>query len=80
MKNQENGSAFFFQTTLEVLGGKKADYFLQEIHEGYCVNHLGNMVLARKALLVGFFWSTMKKNVVVIVKKCQNFQRRANMQ
>ncbi|XP_075515490.1 uncharacterized protein LOC142550140 [Primulina tabacum] len=51
----------FSKPLLKCLGPKEADYVLREIHEGCCGNHLGSIALARKALMAGFFWSTMKK-------------------
>ncbi|XP_073137017.1 uncharacterized protein [Henckelia pumila] len=40
----------------------EANYVLREIHEGSCGSHLGSLALARKALLAGFFWPTMRKD------------------
>lgn len=41
---------------------------------------MDNIALARKAMLVGFLWPTMKKDAYAGVKKCQSFQRHDNIQ
>ncbi|XP_073120721.1 uncharacterized protein [Henckelia pumila] len=70
----------FSQPLLKCLGSDEANYVLREIHEGCCGNHLGSIALARKALLAGFFWPTMKKDASALVNSCYNFQRHANLQ
>ncbi|XP_073130883.1 uncharacterized protein [Henckelia pumila] len=52
----------FSQPLLKCLGPNEANYVLREIHEGSCGSHLGSLALARKALLAGFFWPTMRKD------------------
>ncbi|XP_073130839.1 uncharacterized protein [Henckelia pumila] len=70
----------FSQPLHKCLGPDEANYVLREIHEGCCGNHLGSIALARKALLAGFFWPTMKKDASALVNSCYNFQRHANLQ
>ncbi|XP_073153964.1 uncharacterized protein [Henckelia pumila] len=70
----------FSRPLLKCLGLDEANYVLREIHEGCCGNHLGSIALARKALLAGFFWPTMRKFVSVLVNSCYNCQRHANLQ
>ncbi|XP_073152240.1 uncharacterized protein [Henckelia pumila] len=65
----------FSQPLLKCLGPDEVNYVLREIHEGCCGNHLGSIALARKALLAGFFWPTMKKDASALVNSCYNFQR-----
>ncbi|XP_073119612.1 uncharacterized protein [Henckelia pumila] len=62
------------------LGPDEANYVLREIYEGYCGSHLSSVALARKALLAGFFWPTMRKDSSDMVNSCYNFQRHANLQ
>ncbi|XP_073152935.1 uncharacterized protein [Henckelia pumila] len=62
----------FSQPLLNFLGPDKANYVLREIHEGSCGSHLGSLALARKALLAGFFWPTMRKDSSVLVNSCYN--------
>ncbi|XP_073120001.1 uncharacterized protein [Henckelia pumila] len=70
----------FSQPLLKFLGPDEANYVLREIHEGSCGSHLGSLALARKALLAGFFWPTMRKDSSDLVNSCYNCLRRANLQ
>ncbi|XP_073290537.1 uncharacterized protein [Primulina huaijiensis] len=70
----------FSRPLLKCLGPEEADYVLREIHEGCCGNHLGSIALARKALMAGFFWPTMKKDALMMVRSCYNCQKHANLQ
>ncbi|XP_073138811.1 uncharacterized protein [Henckelia pumila] len=70
----------FSQPLLKCLGPDEANYVLREIHEGSCGSHLGSLALARKALLAGFFWPTMRKDSSDLVNACYNCQRHANLQ
>ncbi|XP_050218046.1 uncharacterized protein LOC126668871 [Mercurialis annua] len=46
-----------------------------EIHEGECGAHEGAASLSRKALLLRYYWPTMKKDAEAMVKKCDKCQR-----
>ncbi|XP_073152133.1 uncharacterized protein [Henckelia pumila] len=70
----------FSQPLLKCLGLDEANYVLRKIHEGSCGSHLGSLALARKALLAGFFWPTMRKDSADLVNSCYNCQRHANLQ
>ncbi|XP_073137071.1 uncharacterized protein [Henckelia pumila] len=70
----------FSQPLLKCLGPDEANYVLREIHEGSCGSHLGSLALARKALLAGFFWPTMRKDSSDLVHSFYNCQRHANLQ
>ncbi|XP_073133529.1 uncharacterized protein [Henckelia pumila] len=70
----------FSQPLLKCLGPNEANYVLREIHEGCCGNHLESIALARKALLAGLFWPTMRKDASALVHSCYNCQRHANLQ
>ena len=48
---------------------------LAELHEGICENHPGGRTLAHRAHMQGYYWPTMKSDVVDYVKKCDPFQR-----
>ncbi|XP_057969336.1 uncharacterized protein LOC131158486 [Malania oleifera] len=48
---------------------------LREIYEGVCGNHLANRALAHKAMRQGFYWPTMKKDALKLVKQCDKCQR-----
>ncbi|XP_073129380.1 uncharacterized protein [Henckelia pumila] len=70
----------FSQPLLKCLGPDETNYVLREIHEGSCISHLGSLALARKALLAGFFWPTMRKDSSDLVHSCYNCQRHDNLQ
>ncbi|XP_057981194.1 uncharacterized protein LOC131166629 [Malania oleifera] len=54
---------------LRCLSKDEGEYILREIHEGVCRNHLASRALAHKVMRQGFYWLTMKKDTVKLVKK-----------
>ena len=54
---------------LRCLNHSEALYVLAELHEGVCGNHSGGRSLAHRAHSQGYYWPTMKKDVVAYVKK-----------
>lgn len=65
---------------LKCLNPEEAVYVLQEIHEGVCESHSGPLSLVGKEIKEGYFWPTMQKGAVEIVKKYDNCQRFGNVQ
>ena len=59
----------FFTPILKCIAGKDADYVLREVHEGVCGNHIGARALAGKALRQGYYWPTMLKDAIELVRK-----------
>ena len=55
---------------LKCLTTEQGQYVLAEIHEGICGNHPGGRTLAHKAHTQGYYWPTMKSDVVDYVRKC----------
>ena len=55
---------------LMCLTPEQGQYVLVELHEGLCGNHLGGRTLAHRAHTQGYYWPTMKSDVVDYVKKC----------
>ncbi|XP_042465868.1 uncharacterized protein LOC122048361 [Zingiber officinale] len=49
----------FSRPLLRCLSIEEADQALREIHLGCCGSHTGGRTLARKVLLVGYFWPTL---------------------
>ena len=89
-KITERHSAYFFLESdqlykksfallsLRCLTPDEANYVLREIHEGICGSHLAGMTIALKAIRSGYYWLTMKKDAMNLVKsydKCQRFAR-----
>ncbi|XP_075497508.1 uncharacterized protein LOC142534523 [Primulina tabacum] len=59
---------------LKWLVENEVEYFLREIHEGCCGEHLGGTIMARKAILAGFWWPKMNQDVVQLVQACKGCQ------
>ncbi|XP_074560659.1 uncharacterized protein LOC141816830 [Curcuma longa] len=57
----------FSRPLLKCLGPEDADYVLREAHQGCCGNHPGGRSLARKILLVGYFWPTLQADAAKLV-------------
>ncbi|KAL0429035.1 UNVERIFIED_CONTAM: hypothetical protein Sradi_0529500 [Sesamum radiatum] len=69
----------FSQPYLKCINQDKVEYVLREIHEGSCGNHSGGRALSSKALRQGYFWPTMRKDAMDLVRKCQKCQVHANI-
>ncbi|XP_077222112.1 uncharacterized protein LOC143855952 [Tasmannia lanceolata] len=52
-----------------------ATYSLREVHEGVCGKHLGGKALIQKIILRGLYWSTLRKDALYLVKKCDKCQK-----
>ena len=59
----------FFTPILKCIAGKDADYVLREVHEGVCGNHIRARALAGKVLRQGYYWPTMLRDVIDLVRK-----------
>ncbi|KAL2231127.1 UNVERIFIED_CONTAM: hypothetical protein Sindi_1707100 [Sesamum indicum] len=64
---------------LKCLDEERANYVMQEIHEGSCGNHLGVRSLAQKVIRQGYFWPTLAKDSRDLVKKCKSCQKYASL-
>ena len=60
---------------LKCVGKEDANYVLREVHGGICGNHIGARTLAAKTLRQGYYWATMLKDVIELVKKMQDLSR-----
>ncbi|XP_050233269.1 uncharacterized protein LOC126681763 [Mercurialis annua] len=58
---------------------EEGEYVLREIHEGICGAHIAPRMLAKKAVLQGYYWPLMVRQAEEIVKKCENCQRHQNI-
>ncbi|XP_030950110.1 uncharacterized protein LOC115974023 [Quercus lobata] len=52
-----------------------AELILEELHEGICGSHTEGRSLSHRALTQGYWWPSMKKEVVDYVKRCDQCQR-----
>ena len=64
---------------LMFLNEEESNYVLRELHEGICRSHMVDTSLALKALRNGYFWPTMKADILNLVKKCDKCWRHANV-
>ena len=69
----------FFTPILKCIAGKDVDYVLKEVHEGVCGNHIGARTLAGKVLREGYYWPTMLRDTIDLVRKCKIFQEHAKI-
>ncbi|XP_071906034.1 uncharacterized protein [Coffea arabica] len=44
---------------LKCVTPEEGDYVLREVHESLCVAHVGSRVLAKKCLLLGYYWPSV---------------------
>ena len=65
---------------LKCLIPEEVTYVLHEIHERVSGNHSGPRSLVGKTIRVGYFWPTMQKDMVELVKKCDKCQWFRNVQ
>ena len=77
--NGELYKRWFLLPYLKCLTFEEATYVLREIHKGVCGNHSGPRSLVGKMIKVGYFWPTMQKDVVELIKKCDKFQQFGNV-
>jgi hypothetical protein len=49
---------------------KEAEFFLNEFHSGACGGHLSGLAITQKMLQAGYFWLSIFKDCVEVVKKC----------
>ncbi|GJR12924.1 reverse transcriptase domain-containing protein [Tanacetum coccineum] len=52
----------------------QANYVLREIHEGSCSMPAGTRSVVAKALRIGYYWLTMHKDTMALIKACQEYQ------
>jgi hypothetical protein len=69
----------YTEPLLKCLTNSEAEYVLKEIHEGVCRNHSGSRMLAHKATRAGYYWPTMNKDLVRLVRQCDKCQRFARV-
>ncbi|XP_027108821.1 uncharacterized protein [Coffea arabica] len=50
---------------------------LQDIHKGLCGAHVGYRMLVKKALLLGYFWPTIRVDAQIMVLSCPACQHHA---
>nr|XP_027122134.1 uncharacterized protein LOC113739086 [Coffea arabica] len=57
----------------------EGNYVLREVHEGICAAHVGSRVLAKKCLLLGYYWPSVFRDAAELVQKCRACQVHASL-
>ncbi|PKI75907.1 hypothetical protein CRG98_003706 [Punica granatum] len=58
-------------TLLRCVDGQEAQRLIQEVHGGSCGPHMNGLMLAKKIMRFGYFWSTMETDCVKHVRHCR---------
>ena len=69
----------FSAPLLKCIRKEDANYVLREVHKGICGNHIGARALAGKTLKQGYYWPTMLKDAIELVRKCKICQEHAKI-
>ncbi|XP_072062145.1 uncharacterized protein [Arachis hypogaea] len=69
----------FSQPLLKCVKPGDTEYILREIHEGCCGHHIGGKTLAQRIIRAGYFWPTVIRDSMQLVKNCDKCQRHANI-
>ncbi|XP_015967232.1 uncharacterized protein LOC107490950 [Arachis duranensis] len=69
----------FSQPLLKCVEHGDTEYILREIHEGCCGHHVGGKTLAQKIIRAGYYWPTIIRDSIQLVKSCDKCQRHANI-
>ncbi|XP_027121584.1 uncharacterized protein [Coffea arabica] len=64
----------YLSSWLKCVTPEEGDYILHEVHEGLCAAHVGSRVLAKKCLLLGYYWPLVFRDVAALVQKCRACQ------
>ncbi|XP_071918830.1 uncharacterized protein [Coffea arabica] len=59
----------YLSTWLKCVTPEEGDYILHEVHEGLCAAHVGSRVLAKKCLLLGYYWPSVFRDAAALVQK-----------
>ena len=65
----------FSKPLLKCITREKADYVMQEIHQGICGYHSGPKTMAARILRADYYWPTMEEDCTAYVKKCVQCQK-----
>ncbi|XP_031266775.1 uncharacterized protein LOC116125179 [Pistacia vera] len=58
---------------LKCINPEEAQSVLVELHEGECGNHAAGRSLAHRVITAGYYWPTIRTNLVAYVKKCDSY-------
>lgn len=64
---------------MRCLNAFEADLVMTELHSGICSAHQGGRSLARRILLMGYYWPSIQLDCEDLARKCESCQRFAKM-
>ncbi|XP_071705023.1 uncharacterized protein [Rutidosis leptorrhynchoides] len=67
----------FLGPHLRCLNPIQAESIIREVHEGMCALHSGHKTVASKIMRLGYYWSSMYRGAVEVIRKCQSCQLHA---
>jgi len=65
----------FSAPLLKCITKEKADYVMQEIHQGVCGYHSGPKTMAARILRAGYYWPTIQEDYNTYTRKCPSCQK-----
>jgi len=60
---------------LTCVSGDQCTCIMAKLHEGICGNHVEGRTFSLKAILVGYYWSTMKEDCMKHAQQCEQCQK-----
>ena len=66
-------------TQLRCLKKNEADEVMREIHAGVCGSHMNGIILAKKIVRQGYYWLSIQKVYIQIVRQCHQCQKHGNL-
>ncbi|XP_071695358.1 uncharacterized protein [Rutidosis leptorrhynchoides] len=67
----------FLGPHLRCLNPTQAESIIREVHEGMCALHSGHKTVASKIMQLGYYWTSMYRDAVEVIRKCQSCQLHA---
>ncbi|PKI59190.1 hypothetical protein CRG98_020419 [Punica granatum] len=64
----------FDSTLLRCIDEHESRCLMEEVHEGNCGPHMNGLMLAKKIMRLGYYWSTMEIDCVKHVRHCHRCQ------
>ena len=69
----------FFTPILKCIAREDVGYVLREVNEDVYGNHIGARALVRKVLRLGYYWPTILRDAIELVRKCKVCQEHAKI-
>ena len=64
---------------LRCLKKEEAEEVIREIHVGVCGPHMNRIILAKKIIRQGYFWTNMEKDCIKTVRQCHQCHIHENL-